>query len=511
MKNKISDDLSTELVRKGKFNASTGLLFFIINTITALILNPILVSFLGSYYFGIWRTIEKLIMFASVGDGQANQALKWTIAHDESSNDLDKKRRLVGSSLVIWVLFIPILLIILTAILYFFPQLINDLQVKDYSLIFLIILILGLNLIIKPLSEISSSVLIGSNKGYLVNYIKIIWLVIISIVTYIMIVYLDFHLFEMAISIFIVTVFRGIHYYLLAKKEIPWYGVRKPTLKEFKVFLSFSSWKLAWSFLEKFLMSSEVLFLSILIGAELVSGYIFTSYLAMAAILVVALLTSGFNPGIGRLIGDKNYEKSQIFIANQREYVLFFSTFIGGIILLFNESFVKLWGESELYLGSINNLLIVLMMIQLVLIRSEAFLIDLSLDIKNKVLLTLVSIILSSFLSILGYLYIYNSVSMIFLGLFLGRFLLLFIFPRLTNDMIKETKNFISLKSLFLVSLYLSLTYYIGTVQEFTHWYSFFFMGFFEFVFAFIFTYFALLSSSNQEYLKSLILKRIQK
>lgn len=513
MKHTNNKESSSDLIKKGKSNATTALVFFLVNTITALILNPILVTYLGSYYFGIWRSLEKFMIFATVGDGQANQALKWTIAHQEASDNHTEKRELVASSLVIWVLFLPILLTIIAILYYFSSSLVNDIEAKDYMLVSLIVIILGINLIIKPLTEVSQSVLIGTNRGFLVNNIKTFWLIIISIATYIMIVHLNFKLLEMAISIVVVTLLRGVHYFYITKREVTWFGLARPNKKDFKVFLSFSSWKLAWSFFEKILVSSEIIFLSILIGSQIVSQYIFSSYVAIAAVMVVSLMTSGFNPGIGKLVGNKEYDRCQVFIANQREFVLFFSMIIAGSILLLNKSFVLLWGGAELYLGDFNNLLITLLMIQLVIIRSEASLIDLSLDIRNKVLITLLSIIVSSSLAILGYYYIEESISSIFIGLFIGRLILFIIFPHLTNNMIHQKKVFISAKRFILIGLFLTTTYYLGTQQTIEHWYAFLLLGLIESILFALVSYFLFLSKDNKVYIKSKttnIIKRIQ-
>ena len=111
---------------------------------------------------------------------------------------------------------------------------------------------------------------------------------------------------------------------------------------------------------------------------------------------------------------------------------------MGSIILMLNHSFVSLWAGEELFIGSLENLLIVILMVQLLLIRNEAFLIDVSLDIKKKVLLGVSSILLSSLFAILGYYYIDNSIVVIFIGIFLGRLHVLSIFPIIVNSIMKN-------------------------------------------------------------------------
>jgi len=158
-----------KLVKQGGLNAKSGLILFLINTITAFILNPILVTYFGAYYFGIWKSIDKFLGFAGIADGKGAQALKWTIANHESKEDESKKQRFVGASLIVWFIFLPILMTIIGAIAYFSPTLIANVHPEDKGLVLTIIILLGINLIIMPLFSISESVLIGTNQGYFVN------------------------------------------------------------------------------------------------------------------------------------------------------------------------------------------------------------------------------------------------------------------------------------------------------------------------------------------------------
>src|SRR5205085_2522754 len=62
-----------------------------------------------------------------------------------------------------------------------------------------------------------------------------------------------------------------------------------------------------------------------------------------------------------------------------------FATAVGGAILLWNRSFLALWVGSDNYAGGVVNLLIVLVMAQTTLIRSDAFIIDSALQPRARV------------------------------------------------------------------------------------------------------------------------------
>lgn len=508
MKSYNQDNKET-LVEKGRKNALTGILYFIVNIITALILNPILVNYFGSYYFGIWKSIDKFIGFASIADGQGSQALKWTIAHQEASDDFDQKRRYLASSLVVWIVFLPVLIFLIGLLVYLSPFLINGIKNSDIELIYTIVFLLGFNLIITPLFGIPESILVGTNRGHVANYIKIIWLIITFIMTY-LIVILEYGLVDLALIIVFVTILRGLHYLFISKKLVHWIGFEKPKKIEVKSFFKFSSWKLIWAFNARFLLSSEIIFLTILVSPKSVSQYIFTSYIPVTGILLSAIVVSAFNPGIGKLIGNQDFEESKTFIMNLREFVISFGVLIGSITLCLNKSFIFLWVGEEFYLGNTINILIVLLMIQLVIIRNEAFLIDLSLDIKKKVLLGILSIILSSIFVVCGYLYT-SSIYSIFIGLLLGRMLIAYMFPLITNRMIQNEDNHISIKLVLSSIFILTISFFIGDFQYLRNWFELFIFGMLESILFMFITYYLLLTYDNQVVIKSTIKKLLKR
>ena len=473
-------------------------------------MNPVLIQYLGSTYFGIWKSIEKFLGFASVADGKAIQALKWTIANQEASDDFDRKKRAVGSALIIWFFFLPMLGSIIALMVFYAPDLIKNLSAADYTLVTTVFLLLGINLIITPLFGIPESVLIGTNNGFISSYNKIFWSIAGAILTYIVLI-AGYGLQELAIIVLLVTIMRGMNLLFWVKKKVIWFGVEKPEKSEVHSFFKFSSLILVWSFIAKFLLGSEVILLSALIGPEVVSKYVFTSYLAFTAISLSAIVTSSITPGLGMLIGNKDFVKSLGVIIKLRNFAFAFSVFSGALILLLNKSFVTLWGGETLFLGWENNLLIVMLMIQLISIRTESFLIDLTLDLKVKVLLGIVSVVLSLIFSYLLYSYVYESVSSILLGILLGRFLLVFIFPIIINEFIKYNKKWIySLKQIFFTLILISVSTFIGMDQYAATWTGLILFGLLSIAVCSIYVYLFLLVEENKVFIQNIILKKIK-
>jgi O-antigen/teichoic acid export membrane protein len=161
-------------------------------------------------------------------------------------------------------------------------------------------------------------------------------------------------------------------------------------------FLGLSWWFLAWTLVLQLLKAGDVVVLGIFDSPELVTSYSLTRYIPETIIGVVAIIVFGITPGLGGIIGRGDFKKAE----NLRNELMIFTwiivTVFGSTILLWNQSFVQLWVGEEYYAGALSNLLIILMVSQFVFIRNDANIIDLSLDLKTKVLFGLLSAGLSA-------------------------------------------------------------------------------------------------------------------
>jgi hypothetical protein len=108
-------------------------------------------------------------------------------------------------------------------------------------------------------------------------------------------------------------------------------------------------------------------------------------------------------------------------------------TSIGATILLWNKSFVDLWVGPGRFAGPLSTFLVVVMAIQLVLIRNDAFLIDMTLHVRNKVLLGLLSAGLSLALAALLVGFADQGVRGVAVSFILGRAILSFAYPWLAG------------------------------------------------------------------------------
>jgi O-antigen/teichoic acid export membrane protein len=491
------------LIKGVKLNAVTGYLNFIANAILTFFISPILVSYVGVHNFGLWKTIAKFLDFTTIADGRATQALKWIIARKEKNGSNLERQQAIGSAFKIWLYFLPFLIILIFSLVYILPNIIQGLQRSEYDLIRIVGVILGVNIILNPLFGIPDAILVGTNKGYKSVGFQTVALITTNIL---MVVFtsLGYGIIGIAFVVLFSTFFNGIIIFLLCKRNTPWFGIKSPSKLQVREFFGFSAWVLVWSFIMRLLLASEIIILSLIYGPEKITQYTFTIYIVQLGIAISLITGSAIMPGLGGLIGMQDKDRAISIIRNTREIILLIAILFGAVILLLNPSFVTLWVGNEFYLGNNVNLFIVLLMIQLIIIRNEGQIQDLSLKIKRKVVLGLLSSFGSLFLGILCF-KIFSSIESVFCGLFIGRLVLSFSFPHMVNDMLGITDfNY----KMIIGSVIIILSYIVGTYMPILNsWWFFVLYSLFVCLLLITTCFFLILSKNSRKFLLKGVIK----
>ena len=490
----------SNLLNKAKLNALASYLSFGISSVLIFLSSPYLVSFLGNYSFGVWKSIQKILTFATVADGRATQALKWVIANDESKDDSIVKQQAIGSSLKVWLYFLPFMLLIISLLVWNLPNLINNLDSSLYDSVYLVGFILGANMLINPLLAIPDAILVGTNNGYKSTSIQIIG-VVFSNFLMVLVAYLGYGIIGLASIILLITLMNAVFVFYVCKKNITWLGIQKPSKNQVKEFFGFSFWVFLWTFVQKLILSTEILLIAFLLNPVIVSNYIFTTYIVQLAISISLISGSAITPGLGKVIGAKDLDKARAITESLRDVIMFIAAFFGGIILLLNRNFVSLWMGETFFMGEYSNLLIVLIMVHLVMFRIEGQVQDLSLKIKNKVIYGAIFAVLSFVLGLVCFELLGKRIEGIFLGILIGRVLKVFIFQKLVNKMLMMKANKKIILYVYLVALFFLSKVFIYSES----WLGFFVSLIVTSIFLFIICFTVFLSKNNQKKLKNLV------
>jgi O-antigen/teichoic acid export membrane protein len=391
------------LTKKAYLNALTVLLDYGASLIVGFFIMPIMVAGLGNYLFGMWQVLNRLIGYVSPASGRPGFALKATLANQQASTDYDQKRRYVGSTLLIWLLFLPVLIGVGGTVSWFVPYWIQ--VPSEYTWIARVVAgLLVLGTIVDTLSSVPQVTLQSENLGYKRMGMSIVLVFAGGAFTWLAL-YLNTGVVGVAAAAVASTFTTGFFYLWIVRTYTPWFGVAKPRLADVRQMLGLSWWFMGWNMVTTLLLASDVVVLGLLNSVESVTSYSLTKYVPETLIGVIVIIIFGIMPGLGGIVGTGNYEKAIRLRDEINSFIWLVATVAGASILIWNKVFIGLWVGIDYYAGSIPNLLIVISAMQLAFIRSDGNIIDLTLRMSQKVLLGLLSVTVSIVLAgvLVGY------------------------------------------------------------------------------------------------------------
>jgi O-antigen/teichoic acid export membrane protein len=390
-------------------------------------INPLLVSGLGSHGYGLWQILRQLTGYLSPAGGRATQALKWTVASHQSSTDYAEKRRFVGSAVVVWCIFL-LPMSGLGGLLTWFAPLWLDVREELVATVRLATGLLVAQLILATLSEVPRSVLTGENLGYKRMGLSTL-IVLLGGGLMALALYLDTGLAGVAACPLLTAILTGVVFLGVVRRHVAWFGIARPSRDLVRRFLGLSGWFLLWRVVTQAMRASDVVLLGMLLSIDAVTTYSLTKFVPETLVSFVEIVVFGITPGLGGLLGRGEIQR----VARVRGEIMVLSWLIavvaGATILLWNRSFVGLWVGAEHYAGSLPTLWIVLMVTQFVLIRNDANIIDLTLDLRNKVLLGALAAGVSVFAAVVLLEYWELGIEGLCLGFVAGRAILSVAYP----------------------------------------------------------------------------------
>jgi O-antigen/teichoic acid export membrane protein len=378
-----------KLLKKAYLNAIASFLDFFARFIVNFLITPVLISHLGSSIFGVWKIIGRLADFATTANGNSGQALKWVIANAQSSDNYQHKREQVANAVAVWLCFVPVLLLVGTLLAWFAPMIV-DVAPEYHKVVRITLALLVGNLVLMGIGKIPAAVLQGMNLGYRRMGVAASLTLLTGVLMY-WFLKNGWGLVGLALAQVIGGFLTALLFFFVVRKNVPWFGWAKPTLSGTKQFFNLSLWYLAWALVNKVILNGDLVILGIIASSVEAGIYSVSVFAAQSSVSLMGLAVGAAIPGLGGLLGDKKFTQ---VIGLRRELMTYswvVSMVFAGIILSLNQSFVSLWVGAENYAGNIVDLLIVLSSVQLILIRNDAFIIDLTLNLKQKVLFGVLS------------------------------------------------------------------------------------------------------------------------
>jgi len=457
------------LTRRASLNVAASLLDYSAKVAVGFVVVPILVTGLGRSLYGVWEMLGRLVGYMSAGDGRPTQAVRLVVSNLQASSDDGLKRRYVGSAFVVWLLFLPVSLAA-GAVLIWLAPVITKLPPAQHSMVRATCALLVVALLLANLASLPESVLRGMNLGYkrmgLQAFLEVVGGALMAGA-----VYVGLGLVGAAGSQIVFFTLIGLCFWLVSKKYVAWFGVERPRRAEVRGLLALSGWYAAGEVITKLLLASDALILGMVVSPAAVTSYVLTGYAARLAVNLHTFGAGGAIPGVGGVIGQRQYDKATRLRRELLALTWLFATAVGSTILLWNRSFLGLWVGPENYAGTWVNLLSVFIMAQTGFIRSDAFIIDAALQPRRRVAVTALSAALTIGLGTV--LTMQFGMIGLCIGVLAGRLIQSVAYPRLVHACLgaapRESRGAI-LRPLIVMSLLFTACAYLGDRLVARHW-----------------------------------------
>jgi O-antigen/teichoic acid export membrane protein len=422
------------LSKRASLNSIAALLEFGARSVVEFFINPLLVVRLGSYLFGAWRVLVQMSGYLWATSGRSSPALTVAIANRAHSSDYDDKRRLVGCAVLTWFIFLPLLAAIGALGVWFAPALLKTTP-SDVGAIRLTAGLLVADAIVLTGVMLPWAVVQGENLGYKRMGLTA-FLVLLNGVFMGVAVYLGTGIVGVAVANVVDTLLTGVVFWYVARRYVHWFGLARPTREMVRWFLGLNWWFTAWKFVSELMSAGDIVILGLFGPVQLVAVYALTKYVpdGLSALLTNPL--QGVTPGMGGIIGSGDFRRAVRARNDFMGFTWLVVTAAGATILVWNRSFVTLWVGHRYYAGTVATLLIVLLSVQFVLIRNDAYIIDATLKIRTKVLVGLLSTVISLGFAIVLIRTLDSPIVGVSIGFLAGRSILSLTYPMLVGRVI---------------------------------------------------------------------------
>jgi O-antigen/teichoic acid export membrane protein len=415
------------LTKKAYLNALAAVLDYGARLLVGFIINPLLVAGLGDYFYGVWQILGRMTGYISIAGGRPTQALKWTVVTQQTSRDYEKKRRDVGSAVIVWLLFLPIMAVLGAILVWFAPSLLHT-PPEFLGVVRLAVSLLVLNVLLDDLADVPQSVVRGENLGYKRIGLSSLLMLLGGGLTAIAI-FLGTGLIGVAAVTLANTLLTGAFFLKVAHLYVPWFGIVRPSWNDIRRFFSLSWWYIFWRLVQQAMMASDTVVLGLLKSVELVTTYSLTMFVPQALTNLTVVIVGGITPGLGGVISAGNLPKAARIRGMIMAVTWLVATIVGATALLWSQAFISLWVGAKYYPGTIPTFLIICMVAQFVLIRNDANLINLTLDLRSKVLIGALSVAVSLGLAATLIRFFNLGITGLCVGFMTGRLIISLAFP----------------------------------------------------------------------------------
>ena len=371
------------LTGRASLNAVASFLEYGVRALVELVVTPLLVAGLGASLYGAWRVLWQWTGYVWGASGRSAQALQFAIANRQWTATNQQKRELVGAAFVVWLLFVPILLAAGALGVWLAPVLL-DVPAGQVTEIRLAAAVLVLDALAVTVATLPRSTLQGQNLGYVRMSVTPV-MVAVGGGLLVLAVQLGWGLPGVAAATLTTTLLTGAVFLRITRRRLPWFGMSRPSRTTVRWFLRLSLWFLGWKFVLELMIASDVLVLAVFAPLATVAAFALTKFVTDSLVQALSLLVQATIPGIGGHVGAGRTARAATLRGEVLALVWVAGTAAGATVVIWNASFMGLWVGADLFAGVDVTLVLVVLAMQIALIRTDTFLIDVALVPRVKV------------------------------------------------------------------------------------------------------------------------------
>jgi len=372
------------LTGRASLNAVASFLEYGVRALVELVVSPLLVAGLGVSLYGAWRVLWQWTGYVWGASGRSAQALQFAIANRQWTASPQQKRELVGAALVVWLLFAP-LLVAAGALGVWLAPVLLDVPQGQVTGLRVAAAVLVLDALAVTVVTLPRSSLQGENLGYARMSVTPV-MVALGGALLVLAVRLGLGLPGVAAATLTTTLLTGAVFLKITRRRLPWFGASRPSRGVVRWFLGLSIWFLGWKFVLELMIASDVLVLAVFAPLAMVAAFALTKFVTDSLVQALSLLVQATIPGIGGHVGTGRTAHAAALRGEVLALVWLVGTAAGATVVVWNESFVGLWVGEDLFAGRAVTVVLVVLALQIAVIRTDTFLIDVALVPRIKVL-----------------------------------------------------------------------------------------------------------------------------
>ena len=208
--------------------------------LTGFFITPYIIHGLGQELYGAWGMIQQAISYFAMTDLRSSAALRFLLGLKQHDDNVTTKQQLIGASLLLWALCLPISILIGVGLVLYSPLIIRT-STENQIPVRIAFAVLLTNSAIDRILSIPMNVLRAQNLDYVGMWINSVTVFGGSILSAIAI-WLGFGLPGLAVATMINIMLISIGRFIIAKRSIPWLSSLLPSKQDFINFAKTSGW-----------------------------------------------------------------------------------------------------------------------------------------------------------------------------------------------------------------------------------------------------------------------------